>query len=339
MASQYHKTRYPQLYADPGLAKAVTGSGITPLLLSQLAEGGKYGPRVDYGGSGKGIDKLNLAGVGGKGTGLNLVSEDEYGNPNLLFNTDMLPLGIAALEDMNEEELKRRMLQSQKPKPKAEEEEDSTSNNAAMAEAMEEGLEKMYSKDGEVEEEEEIKTGKDYGELGFFQKLLKAATENPEATLALGRALLKGEGLGIGLADFAEEKIAQDKAEAALEKEAEATQYERSMEKAKFDLDVAKANALADYYGTTAKAALLKAEKLPNEYEAATAYALQMAGPNNPELFQEYFEAAFAMLVERASTTQAPFYYGGIPGQEGGETDAAENAIDVTTRTQNELQS
>lgn len=327
--------RYPQLYADPGLAKAVTGSGITPLLLSQLEEGGKYGPRVDYGGSGKGIDKLNLAGVGGKGTGLNLVSEDEYGNPNLLFNTDMLPLGIAALEDMNEEELKRRMLQSQKPKPKAEEE-DSTSNNAAMAEAMEEGLEKMYSKDGEVEEEEEIKTGKDYGELGFFQKLLKAATENPEATLALGRALLKGEGLGIGLADFAEEKIAQDKAEAALEKEAEATQYERAMEKAKFDLDVAKANALADYYGTTAKAALLKAEKLPNEVEAAQAYALQMSG-GDAVLFQEYFKEAFKMLSERSSSTQLPMF--SMPGQEGDETDAEENAIDVTTRTQNELQS
>jgi len=69
------------------------------------------------------------------------------------------------------------------------------------------------------------------------------------------------------------------------------------MEKAKFDLDVAKANALADYYGTTAKAALLKAEKLPNEVEAAQAYALQMSG-GDAVLFQEYFKEAFKMLED-----------------------------------------
>ena len=334
MASQYHKMKYPYLYADPGLARAVTGSGITPLLLSELEEGGKYGPRIDYGGSGKGIDPLNLAGVEGKGTGLDLVSEDEYGEPNLLFNTDMLPLGIAALEDMNEEELKRRMLQAQKPKPKTEEEEpeqDLTGyDDQIMREAMKE------KRDGEVEEEEEIKTGKDYSELGFFQKLLKAATENPEATLALGRALLKGEGLGIGLADFAEEKISQDKAAAALEKEAEATQYERAMEKAKFDLDVAKAQALADYYGTTSKAALLKAEKLPKEVEAAQAYALQMSG-GDAVLFQEYFKEAFKMLAERSSSTQLPMF--SIPGQEDEDTAGGAGDIDVTARSQNELQS
>ena len=62
-----------------------------------------------------------------------------------------------------------------------------------------------------------------------------------------------------------------------------------------------------------------------------------MAGTNNPELFQEYFKEAFKMLAERSSSTQTPFY-GGVPGQEGGETDAVENAIDVATRTQNELQ-
>ena len=320
--------RYPQLYADPGLARAVTGSGITPLLLSQLEEGGKYGPRVDYGGSGKGIDPLNLAGVGGKGTGLDLMANPD--NPLFSSSSDEGILNLTP--SMTTEQLiEGGKLPDSLKGPDIELKPRPTEEDIEAARERIEG--------GEEEEEEEIKTGKDYGELGFFQKLLKAATENPEATLALGRALLKGEGLGIGLADFAEEKIAQDKSEAALEKEAEATQYERSMEKAKFDLDVAKANALADYYGTTAKAALLKAEKLPNEYEAATAYALQMAGPNNPELFQEYFKSAFAMLVERASTTQAPFYYGGIPGQEGGETDAAENAIDVTTRTQNELQS
>jgi len=328
MASQYHKMRYPQLYADPGLARAVTGSGITPLLLSQLEEGGKYGPRVDYGGSGKGIDPLNLAGVGGKGTGLDLMANPD--NPLFSSSSDEGILNL--IPSMTTEQLiEGGKLPDSLKGPDIELKPRPTEEDIEAARERIEG--------GEEEEEEEIKTGKDYGELGFFQKLLKAATENPEATLALGRALLKGEGLGIGLADFAEEKIAQDKEEAALEKEAEETLYERKLKEREFQLDVAKANALADYYGTTAKAALLKAEKLPNEYEAATAYALQMAGPNNPELFQEYFKSAFAMLVERASTTQAPFYYGGIPGQEGGETDAAENAIDVTTRTQNELQS
>jgi len=262
--------KYPYLYADPGLARAVTGSGITPLLLSELEEGGKYGPKINYGGSGTGIDPLNLAGKDGKGTGLDLVSEDEYGEPNLLFNTDMLPLGIAALEDMNEEELKRRMLQAQKPKPKTEEEpeQDLTGyDDQIMREAMKE------KRDGEVEEEEEIKTGKDYGELGFFQKLLKAATENPEATLALGRALLKGEGLGIGLADFAEEKISQDKEEAALEKEAEETLYERKLKEREFQLDVAKAEDLAQYYAQMGYAAVAKTDRPLKEIEFGVKYA------------------------------------------------------------------
>ena len=250
----------------------------------------------------------------------------------------MLPLGIASLEEMNEEELKRRMLQAQKPKPKTEEEEEPEGPDIELKpRPTEEDIEAARERiEGGVEEEEEIKTGKDYSELGFFQKLLKAATENPEATLALGRALLKGEGLGIGLADFAEEKIAQDKAEAALEKEADATQYERAMEKAKFDLDVAKAKALADYYGTTAKAALLKADKLPKEVEAAQAYALQMSG-GDAVLFQEYFKEAFKMLAERSSSTQLPIF--SMPGQEDEDTAGGAGDIDVTTRTQNELQS
>lgn len=325
MASQYHKMKYPQLYADPGLARAVTGSGITPLLLSQLEEGGKYGPRVDYGGSGKGIDPLNLAGVGGKGTGLDLMvnpdnplfsSSSDEGILNLIpsMTTEQLIEGGKLPDSLKGPDIEL------KPRPTEED-----------IEAARERIE-----GGEEEEEEEIKTGKDYDELGFFQKLLKAATENPEATLALGRALLKGEGLGIGLADFAEEKISQDKAAAALEKEAEATQYERAMEQAKFDLDVAKANALADYYGTTSKAALLKAEKLPKEVEAAQAYALQMSG-GDAVLFQEYFKEAFKMLSERSSSTQLPMF--SMPGQEDEDTAGGAGDIDVTARSQNELQS
>jgi len=186
----------------------------------------------------------------------------------------------------------------------------------------------------EPKEETETKTGKDYGELGFFQKLLKAATENPEATLALGRALLKGEGLGIGLSDFAEEKIAQDKAQAALDVAAEEKAYGRRMEEAKFNLDVAKAEALADYYGTTSKAALLKAEKLPGEVEAAQAYALQMAG-GDPALFKQYFKEAFDMLAKKSSSGMPMFT---LPGEEGDlQTSALDNSIDVATRTQNEL--
>jgi len=188
--------------------------------------------------------------------------------------------------------------------------------------------------EGSKEKETETKTGKDYGELGFFQKLLKAATENPEATLALGRALLKGEGLGIGLTEFADEKIAQDKAQAALDVAAEEKAYGRRMEEAKFNLDVAKAEALADYYGTTSKAALLKAEKLPGEVEAAQAYALQMAG-GDPALFKQYFKEAFDMLAKKSSSGMPMFT---LPGEEGDlQTSALDNSIDVATRTQNEL--
>jgi len=124
-----------------------------------------------------------------------------------------------------------------------------------------------------IEEDEEGTTGKGYGELGFFQKLLKAATENPEATLALGRALLKGEGLGIGLADFAEEKISQDKAEAALEKEAAETLYERQLKEREFQLDVAKAEDLARYYEQMGYAAVAKTDKVLDEIEYGVKYA------------------------------------------------------------------
>ena len=252
--------KYPQLYADPGLAKAVTGSGITPLLLSQLEEGGKYGPRVDYGGSGKGIDKLNLAGVGGKGTGLDLMvnpdnplfsSSSDEGILNLIpsMTTEQLIEGGKLPDSLKGPDIEL------KPRPTEEDIE-------AARERIEGG-----------EEEEEIKTGKDYGELGFFQKLLKAATENPEATLALGRALLKGEGLGIGLADFAEEKISQDKEEAALEKEAEETLYERKLKEREFQLDVAKAEDLAQYYAQMGYAAVAKTDRPLKEIEFGVKYA------------------------------------------------------------------
>lgn len=125
----------------------------------------------------------------------------------------------------------------------------------------------------EPKEETETKTGKDYGELGFFQKLLKAATENPEATLALGRALLKGEGLGIGLSDFAEEKIAQDKAQAALDVAAEEKAYDRKMQEAKFNLDVMKAEDLAKYYDQMGYAAVAKSDRPLKEIEYGIKYA------------------------------------------------------------------
>ena len=262
MASQYHKMKYPYLYADPGLAKAVTGSGITPLLLSQLEEGGKYGPRVDYGGSGKGIDPLNLAGVGGKGTGLDLMANPD--NPLFSSSSDEGILNL--IPSMTTEQLiEGGKLPDSLKGPDIELKPRPTEEDIEAARERIEG--------GEEEEEEEIKTGKDYGELGFFQKLLKAATENPEATLALGRALLKGEGLGIGLADFAEEKIAQDKEEAALEKEAEETLYERKLKEREFQLDVAKAEDLARYYEQMGYSYVAKTDRPLKEIEYGVYYA------------------------------------------------------------------
>jgi hypothetical protein len=249
--------------------------------------------------------------------------------------------GVAALEEMNKNELSVRKAQLSKPKNKSNNTPNDTLNDFDIVmktpptkEEKEAAQKRIDNKNKSEKKETETKTGKDYGELGFFQKLLKAATENPEATLALGRALLKGEGLGIGLSDFAEEKIAQDKAQAALDVAAEEKAYTRAMEKAKFNLDVAKAEALADYYGTTSKAALLKAEKLPGEVEAAQAYALQMSG-GDPALFKQYFKEAFDMLAKKSSSGMPMFT---LQGEEGDlQTSALDNSIDVATRTQNEL--
>ena len=76
MAQSYHQKLYPQLYTKDGALKETTT------------------PTVNFGGSGTGVDSLNLSGPGGKGTGFDLANA----NTTETINPDTTT-GIAALTD------------------------------------------------------------------------------------------------------------------------------------------------------------------------------------------------------------------------------------------------
>jgi len=191
MASQYHKMKYPYLYADPGLARAVTGSGITPLLLSDLEPGGKYGGKISYNGKGTGIDPLNLAGKGGKGTGIDLFKD----------TNSLIPKSEGGVSNFYEDKIMRDM---ENPPPKLTED---SLNDFEI---------KMKKKPERKEEEAKKEDDKPKGLKDYMAKIF----EDGDALIALGGAIARGEGLVGGLEEFSKTR-----------KETEATEYARQVAK------------------------------------------------------------------------------------------------------------
>ena len=163
---------YPDLYTEDGILK------------SSLI------PKVDYGGSGTGIDPLNLAGPGGKGTGMDLAN----GGINPLFET-MVEDKDKLSEEVYDDQILREV---KKPKPKK-------TNKKTEQEQGAINSTKLLEK----ELKEKAKEGDD--EKSMLQKLFERYD-----LVSLGADIASGKGLVEGLRDqeasIKAEKIAADAA-------------------------------------------------------------------------------------------------------------------------------
>jgi hypothetical protein len=176
--------------------------------------------------------------------------------------------GIAALESMNEEELKRKMLQAEASK-----------NNKTQAEGPEIVMKKKPEPPEDLEDDRP-KGIKDY---------IRKAFEDPEAIMAFGRALVEGKGVSGGLEEYAEEREEGKKEQAALDTAA----AELAFEKQKAEVD-------ALYKAALSEQALAQAEKSqlgPNEIQIAQAMAMKAGNPaGTPEEVEAYNKAFFEAL-------------------------------------------
>jgi len=275
MASQYHKMKYPYLYADPGLARAVTGSGITPLLLSELEKGGKYGPQINYGGSGIGIDPSNLAGVGGKGTGLDLFNAKEDAP---LFTTKT-ENGIAALTGMEGSP----ELPSQKPRLMAEP--DIELKPRPTEEDKEAAKKRIEGDKEEAKEDDRPKTLKDY-----MAKIL----DDGDALIALGGAIARGEGLVGGLEEFSKTR-----------KETEATEYAREV--AKYERERQQELDTLEKASTLAEIAYKESQLTSDEQKIAQDLAIQKARAQGiTDIESAEFAEIYADAIEAVVNKEKP---------------------------------
>lgn len=183
---------YPQLYAQnlsPGQRLAMTGSGIAPILLSELEPGGKYGGKITYpGATGEGFDPLGLMKPGGKGTGLDLTipvmtEEKAPETPTGAEDRGMIiPTSLADNDD--DDDLLARMSALDMMQPNA-----------------------MGGKITTEKNEDD----RPKGLFGF----LDGVELDGDALIKAGRAIEKGEGLGGAIEAYREEQLANQAADAA----------------------------------------------------------------------------------------------------------------------------
>ncbi len=214
----YHQRMYPDLYTEDGILK------------SSLI------PKVDYGGSGTGIDPLNLAGPGGKGTGMDLAN----GGINPLFET--------MVEDKDEDKLSEEVYDDQilrevkKPKPKKKTGKESDAINST----------KM------LEKELKEKTKEEPDEKSILQKLFERYD-----LVSLGADIASGKGLVEGLRDQ-EASITQSKKDEA------AALRQAALDKSKIEYN----SALAQQAIAYAKKAGLPTKEIQNAQGIAKSTAL-----------------------------------------------------------------
>ena len=209
---------YPDLYTEDGILK------------SSLI------PKVDYGGSGTGIDPLNLAGPGGKGTGMDLAN----GGINPLFET--------MVEDKDEDKLSEEVYDDQilreviKPKPKKKTGKEPDALNST----------KM------LEKELKEKPADEADEKSMLQKLFERYD-----LVSLGADIASGKGLVEGIRDQ-EASITQSKKDQA------AALRQAALDKSKIEYN----SALAQQAIAYAKKAGLPTKEIQNAQGIAKSTAL-----------------------------------------------------------------
>jgi len=240
----YHQRMYPDLYTEDGILK------------SSLI------PKVDYGGSGTGIDPLNLAGTGGKGTGMDLAN----GGINPLFET-MVEDKDKLSEEVYDDQILREAKKDKKKKTNTKTNQEQGALNST----------KMLEK----ELKEKAKEGDD--EKSMLQKLFERYD-----LVSLGADIASGKGLVEGLRDQ-EASITQSKKDQA------AAIRQAALDQSKMEYN----SALAKQAKAYAEKAGLPPEKIQiAELTARTQTLASGIGIDDPE-FATKFTANLATILQK----------------------------------------
>lgn len=140
-----------------------------------------------------------------------------------------------------------------------------------------------------TKEQKDASKEKDDDKPKGLKDYIRKAFEDPEAIQAFGRALVQGKGVSGGLEEYAKEREANKKEQAALDTAA----AELAFEKQKAEVDALYKAAL----GEQALAQAEKAQLGPNEIQIAQAMAMKAGSPTgSPEEIEAYNKAFYESL-------------------------------------------
>jgi len=250
----YHQKKYPHLYYSSPMG------GISSLLKSDFAPGGRKGPKITYGGAtGSGPDPLGLMMHGGKGTGLDLIT----GPVQLVETEEKVPVKPTGAED-------RGMVIP-----------------TSLADVRPEGTTMPGSgyQAGAAYVEEEDEEDRPKGLFSF----LDGVELDGDALIKAGRAIEKGEGLGGAIEAYSDELAANEAARVA----AEDKKYDRDRQARLDELDMAVQQTEIEY-----KQSQMTTDDQKLAKDAAIAEAVAQKIPLDSLQFAEILSNKLDMILE-----------------------------------------